>query len=848
MFWQGYSVKISYSQSTLAMILVLPLLLLSYGEGWGLPNTQRPLYVEGELLVKFKPHISSAARQSVYQSAAAVIKKRFRSIKADHIKFPAILKVEEALKIYRANPDVEYAGPNYIVRKATVPNDPYFSLQWGLYNTGQAITGDKGKITGVADMDIGAPEAWDIITGSSTITVAVIDSGVDYNHPDLAANIWTNQGEIPGNGTDDDGNGFVDDARGWNFADSIDNSDPPDKDYNDPGDISKPDPMDTDTDGHGTHVAGIIGAVGNNSAGIGGVNWGIKIMPLKFLDSQGNGSVADVISAIEYAVSMGAKIINASYTYPEFCLHLGPEEVSLAERDAIRAAQDAGILFVAAAGNDGCNNDNSPVYPASHDFPFIDAQGDLHEALNNIISVAAFNQKGELPSWSNYGAKSVHLAAPGENIFSTIRTDITGKASGLKGYGYLSGTSMSAPFVAGTAGLIWSNNPTYTYTDVMNAILNSVVPGPPFSGKTASGGRLSAFSALTGVPARPTGLTASFVVSGPAIRLSWTDNSSLEQGFRIERKTGADGSYNLIATTAADSTSYKDPISKGVIYYYRISAYNEKGESSFSDEANARLVTLTVSKTGTGSGTVTSPSWDLNCGTTCSASVTSGEIVTLTATPDSGSTFAGWTGSGCKGTGTCRIKTGEDKTVTAVFNVCTPELVSESRSLNHKAASGNIKITTNGRECPWTAVSNDSWITIKSGGCGTGKKGAIIFSVTPNSSSLARTGTVTISDKTFTMTQSGKPCTYTINPVSNKPAIAKEGGDSLINVTAAPSDCSWAANANADWITITSGSSGTGSGTVGYSVSANTTTLARTGRIIIGSDKAKKVFSVRQAK
>ena len=817
----------------------------AYANASSQPSSHRhiPLYVEGELLVKFKPHTKSAARQSMHKASGAMVKKRFSLIGTDHIKLPAGLSVKDALKQYKANPLIEYAEPNYFVRKAVVPDDTYFSKQWGLHNTGQLITAGSTSAAGTPGADIAAPEAWDTHTGNNTITVAVIDTGIDYEHPDLSSNIWINSGEIPDNGIDDDGNGFIDDTRGWNFVEN--NKNPMD---NDVASCDKTTTNYLKPRGHGTHVAGIVGALGNNKEGTSGVNWTVKLMPLKFLDQCGDGAVASAVTAIEYAVSMGARVINASYTYPQLCLDLGPEGPSLTERDAIKAARDAGILFVAAAGNAGCNNDETPFYPASHGIAYKDIDGKDHPALDNVISVAASDQYDNLYSFSNYGKTSVHVAAPGMNIFSTIRSDATGQYSHISGYDFSKGTSMASPFVAGLAALVWSQHPLYSYQDVKDSILNSVEPRPAFSGKTVSGGRINAFSALTGIPARPGGLTASFVVSGPAIRLSWIDNSNLEQGFRIERKTGTDGSYSLLATTAADSTSYKDPISKGLIYYYRISAYNENGESSFSDEANAKLVTLTVLKTGTGSGTVTSSAWGLSCGTTCSASIISGERATLTAAPDAGSTFAGWTGSGCKGTDTCRIRTNADKTVTAPFNICTTALPNESRSFKYKAASGSINITTNGPECPWTAVSNDDWITIKSGGCGTGKKGNIKFSVTPNSSSVTRTGTITISDKTFTITQSGKPCTYTINPVSNKPAIVNEGGDSLINVTASPADCNWTANDNANWITITSGSSGTGSGTVSYSVSANNTKQTRTGRITIGSNNARKVFSVRQAK
>jgi subtilisin family serine protease len=274
------------------------------------------------------------------------------------------MTVEEALEIYRNDPDVEYVEPNYRRYSTAVPNDSFFSDLWGLNNAG--------------DTDIDGPEAWDITQGTSNIVVAVLDSGVDYNHPDLFNNMWTNSGEIAGNGVDDDGNGKIDDVRGWDFVD----------DDNDP----------MDSNDHGTHVAGTVAAEGDNGIGITGVSWSAQIMPLRFLDAFGSGSVGDGIDAIDYAIENGADIINASY---------GSYTFSAAERDAISRARGAGILFVAAAGNDSWNNDSLTThYPSSYD-------------LDNIIAVAATDQNDNLASFSNFGATSVDVAAPGTSIFSS---------------------------------------------------------------------------------------------------------------------------------------------------------------------------------------------------------------------------------------------------------------------------------------------------------------------------------------------------------------------------------------------------------------------------------------------
>jgi len=335
-------------------------------------RSQRAAYVPGELLVKYRPSRRAAASEHFRSRWGVSTLRRFRRMAVDHLKLPRDMSVEEALEIYRNDPDVEYAEPNYLRYATATPNDPFFGNLWGL---------DNG-----ADTDIDAPEAWDITTGSSSVVVAVLDSGVDYNHPDLAANIWTNPGEIPGNGVDDDGNGFIDDVNGWDFVDNDNN------------------PMDTAD--HGTHVAGTIAATGNNSTGITGVTWTANVMVLKFIDTTGSGTVADEVAAIDYAIANGANIINASF---------GSFAFSDSEKDAISRAGPASILFVAAAGNESWDNDADPLiknYPSSYD-------------LDNIIAVAASDQNDNLASFSNFGATTVDVAAPGTDIYSAKPPDRT---------------------------------------------------------------------------------------------------------------------------------------------------------------------------------------------------------------------------------------------------------------------------------------------------------------------------------------------------------------------------------------------------------------------------------------
>jgi subtilisin family serine protease len=287
------------------------------------------------------------------------------------VKLPEGVDIEEALELYLEDPDVEHAEPNYFVHvDQTTPGDPGFDQLWGLHNTGQPVNGTSGSI----DADIDAPEAWDVTTGSSDVVVAVIDSGVDINHPDLQPNIWTNPGETPGNGIDDDGNGYVDDVNGWDFF--LDENSP------------------LDDHGHGTHVAGTVAAAGNNGIGVTGVSWTAKIMALRFIDPWGNGTTDDAISAIEYASVMGADIINNSW---------GGSGYNKALKEAIGAS---GALVVCAAGNYGTNNDKiNPHYPSSYESA-------------NIIAVAASDQNDNRASFSNYGPFSVDVAAPGTNIYS----------------------------------------------------------------------------------------------------------------------------------------------------------------------------------------------------------------------------------------------------------------------------------------------------------------------------------------------------------------------------------------------------------------------------------------------
>jgi len=358
-----------------------------------------------------------------------------------NISGQSLIKTLDALK---ANTRVQLVQPDAKITAQMIPNDSRFSELWGMNNTGQ--TG------GAFDADIDAAEAWDKATGTGQTVVAVIDTGVDYNHPDLKANIWTNTREIAGNGRDDDGNGYVDDVRGWDFF----NNDA--------------DPMDDN--GHGTHVSGTIGAVGNNSIGVAGVNWRTRIMPLKFLGADGSGYLSGAIDAVNYAVANGARLSNNSWGG-------GPYDATLGK--AISNAAVKGHIFVAAAGNDSQNNDTTTSYPSGYNY-------------DNIVAVAATDHLDNLAYFSNYGVNKVDIAAPGVNILSTLPGNT---------YGSYSGTSMATPHVAGALSLYWDANPNATYKEVISALYQSADTVSTLTNYVGGGGRRMNVAKLLGVTNNP---------------------------------------------------------------------------------------------------------------------------------------------------------------------------------------------------------------------------------------------------------------------------------------------------------------------------------------------------------
>ncbi len=396
------------------------------------------------VLVRFKAGAPATAPADVAGTLGMTVQRSFKIVPVHRLQLGANADLATKLAELRADPNVLYAEPDYLVRANRMPNDPMFIRQWGLKNN--AVPG----------ADVSAADAWSQTTGSEDVIVAVIDTGVDYSHPDLAANMWINPGEIPDNNLDDDLNGYVDDVHGWNFST-----------FDMLLGLEENDPMDYN--GHGTHCAGVIGAVGNNAEGVAGVNWNVKIMPISFLGMLGMGFTSDAILALEYAWQNGARVSNNSW---------GGGAYSQALRDAIEMAGMNGHLFVAAAGNSGTDNDSVPHYPSSYDSSF-------------VVAVAATDSHDQLADFSCFGAESVDLAAPGVDVLSTLPN---------RQYGTLSGTSMATPFVTGAAALLLSRNAALEPLSLKRALLQGVDELPALKGKMQTGGRLNLAKVVGGSP------------------------------------------------------------------------------------------------------------------------------------------------------------------------------------------------------------------------------------------------------------------------------------------------------------------------------------------------------------
>jgi subtilisin family serine protease len=414
---------------------------------------------EPEVLVRFKPNVSMADVKKLAAKNNDAVEDNIEAVKGlvaiDDLDNKSAESVAE--QYAKLSDLVLYAEPNtqiklepregrqdfsenYDFDAESVPNDPMFAEQWALQNEGQ--NGGKSKA------DISAVEAWKKTKGSKKVIVAVLDTGVDYNHQDLATNMWFRPENIPA--YEDAELGMVNDINGFD------------------ADAKLQDPMDDN--GHGTHCAGVIGAEGDNSEGIAGVNWEVQIMPLKFLSRGGFGSTKNAIEAINYVIDRKRAGVNIRIVSNSW----GSTAKSKALGDVIRAAGEEGILFIAAAGNDGSDNDKRPHYPSNYDLP-------------NMVSVAALDRNDNLASFSNFGIKTVHVAAPGKDIMSTWLS---------AGYREASGTSMATPYVSGVAALIVAQNPDISVEKLREKLVNSVDKLDSLNGKIKSGGRINAAKAV----------------------------------------------------------------------------------------------------------------------------------------------------------------------------------------------------------------------------------------------------------------------------------------------------------------------------------------------------------------
>jgi subtilisin family serine protease len=549
-----------------SVILVLVAIIFLAVCAWAENNLDQPKpytcgkpFAQGEVIIKFK---KAADINSIFpgNSGHVKVKKMFkknhdnRSVGSaandnagDKIDGPGMYKIkfEDRDDIYsiiddlKNNPDVEYAEPNYIFQSFIVPNDPHYSLEWGASK-------------------IGATSAWDVTKGASDVVIAVVDTGVDYNHPDLAPNIWINTKEIPGNGIDDDGNGYVDDVRGWDFV-----TVPPA--WVAPGeDPGPPDNDPMDFLGHGTHVAGIASGLPNNGLGIAGIGWNCKIMALRAGYQSGDDSgyleLDDIAEAVYYAADNGADIINMSFGCPYN---------SITIQNAINYAYSKGCIMVASAGNVDSYDAGKPFYPAAND---------------HVIAVSALDDKDIVAIWSlfcfsNFG-DFVDICAPGTSIISTLPGG---------SYGYASGTSMSAPFVSGVAALIKSKNKDWTSQQVEERLKRTsdnvyAVNGQSFFKGKLGAGRVSAKKALGNLSMVITYPTPDKTISG-SVAVKGSANMEYFKDYKLEYSDSSiPNSWSPIV--AASTTPIEDGTlaiwcvtNPNGVFNLRLTVSNTSGES-----------------------------------------------------------------------------------------------------------------------------------------------------------------------------------------------------------------------------------------------------------------------------
>ncbi len=545
-----------------------------------------PLHAPGEVLIRFKANVTQDQANGAFRQAGLGLLKHIRTPAMQDrgeigiVRALTAMPVPLAVELLNRLPGVEFAEPNWVVTRETESDDPFYSDPfspgplWGMY--GDDVPSPLGPAGTTTAYGSQAEKAWAAgFTGSSEVLVGIVDGGIQLDHPDLAANIWTNPDEIPGSGIDDDGNGYVDDVHGWNA-------------YDNNGNVSYVD----DTDSHATHVAGTIGAVGGNGLGVAGVNWNVKLVPAKIF---GAGYTSDAIEAVDYLTSLktrkGLDLVAVNHSW-------GGSGFSQALLDAFNRAALAGILSVASAGNDAADNDATPRYPTGYDTTPV-------AGYDAIISVAAISRQGAKSSFSNFGRTSVDLGAPGGErvdvndpslhdpdyeIVSTVPPS---------SYGYKRGTSMAAPHVTGAIALYAAAYPQASAEQIRyDLLVTGVRPVTSLQGVTVTGGTLDVWTfvdpsyappSLPAQPAAPSNLSATALSAGKGVSLAWLDRSNNEIGFTIERRTTSTSPWLILATTTPSATKFTDATAaRRTTYSYRVRAINVAGSSAYTSTATVK--------------------------------------------------------------------------------------------------------------------------------------------------------------------------------------------------------------------------------------------------------------------
>ncbi|MFN9459408.1 MAG: S8 family serine peptidase, partial [Acidobacteriota bacterium] len=861
---------------TRALRFLVPL-LLAVGLLPAQPLKYAP-YRTGQILIKPKLTAASSLLQALHRTHGATVARVFARLgNIQLLRLPGGINVEQALALYRANPLVELAEPDYLVsidQTQTLPNDASFTQLWGLHNTGQ--TG------GTANADINAPEAWSLRTSASSIIVGVVDTGVDYNHPDLAANMWTNPGEIPNNSIDDDNNGYIDDVYGINAITNTGN------------------PMDDNS--HGTHVAGTIGAIGNNGIGVTGVAWNVKLMALKFLSAGGSGSSSDAIKCIEYALTKGVHILSNSWSGGGFSQTL---------YDAINSAKNQGVLFVAAAGNARSNNDSGPTYPGSFDLP-------------NVVAVAATDANDAQAGYSNYGYRRVHLAAPGSGIYSTL----PGNQYGLK-----SGTSMATPHVAGALALLKAQFPALAYDELIRRLLLATDARSNLDQTTFSGGRLNLYRALSNLQRPLPHFIASARSGSPPLTVTFTDNSL---GTLTSRTLNAGAGGSAVALSGSTSQTYPN----SGTYTATLTVAGPDGTASRSQTIRVQPSYSTATDTYAWIDTTGMTSLSLDDDSISSAitlpfafpffggqyntayicangfltfgTPTGGTEFANTAIPDATAPNNGlypfWDDLDPSKGGTIRYGTSGGNFVVSWENIAhrtdtsrtyplsfqivinrwggvqynyrevqparpvfgggrgaTVGIEDEFGSMATQASfntsaltnlsarrfgRGSVTLSATSATAPvngasgsltvspaepayaaWSVSGQPNWLSVDV------SANPHVWTAAANTDPNPRTATLTIGDKSFTLTQAGSPGTITLNPAAATAAAA--GASGSIAVTPTPSNyTSWTVTGNPAWLTVS-----TSGNTISWTAAPNNSVTPRSATLTIGD----KSFTLSQS-